>query len=877
MRKQTSIGLAIALAAVLLITTAAWVSSSPTVTAAPTDYSPPFKAERIGRLGGVVNDVVTKDSFAYVAVDNQLLVFNLSNPAAPQLLEVLELGTRPLLSLAIRGNTLYAGHWAKMIQDPSLGTVFKGGLFAIDLTDPAHPVLVNDADVQVVAESIAIAGSYAYITNASSLMIFDLTEPFTPTLVGTWPGYQIHGVAVSNAIAYVAADSELTLLNVADPSNPTPLSTYSPFSFSNVKVVGVQGTNVYIAGGVYDAVVEVVNVATPTAPTYAGNYALTYSGQDLGKSQVKDFLFTGNYLYIAVRDQGLYVANRGNFDTPTRRAVPGGINALGLSSSFVYGGGDNGEMTVWNVSTPATPTPAGAYHMPGYAGYQSLSKSGNHLYLSGATLHILNVSNLSQPAEEAQENTSGRGIIFNGDYAYRISNQNVQILNVADPIAPTIVKQIPLSGYPQALAHHGNFLYIAEAASPDKGRLRIVDVSNPATPQVRGVYTTTSGYPIALAATDNVVYLCQPGFKVINVADPDHPVEIPNTFGITAPQRVQIVGNRAYIATGSWGNYTGLWILDITAPQAPTVLGSYVKNNAWYQTGALAVAGNYAFIADPSTGLRIMDVSDPAHPRPVMDNPTFRAIKPLDVLAEGSFVYVGGGDQGLLIFEVAPDPNILYGWLLDQNGVPLYESVNIAVQSATYSEIVTAQNYYVLENLPAGTFTLRPTNPGYIWKPATHTATLPRQQAYSQDFVAYNLYKEVSPEDIAQYGDVLTYTLSLIFPNAGGPRSVYDLIPTHTTYISHSLLAPHGITYDPALNAIVGSIPITPTQIHQITYRVQVNITGTQEFHPPIINQACLHPYDSAPPLTCAFYSNEVKTPTYNFIKIYLPLVLRGN
>ncbi len=413
----------------------------------------------------------------------------------------------------------------------------------------------------------------------------------------------------------------------------------------------------------------------------------------------------------------------------------------------------------------------------------------------------------------------------------------------------------------------------------DSQKLRIVDVSDPATPQVRGVYTTTNGYPIALAATDNVVYLCQPGFKVINVADPDHPVEIPNTFGITAPQQVQIVGNRAYIATGSWGNYTGLWILDITAPQAPTVLGSYVKDGTWYHTGALAVAGNYAFIADPNTGLRIMDISNPAHPRPVMDNPAFRAIKPQDVLAEGQFVYVGGGDQGLLIFKATTDPNILYGWLLDQNGVPLYESVNITVQSTTYSETVTAQNYYVLENLPAGTFTLKPTSPGYLWKPATHTATLPRQQAYSQDFVAYNLYKEVSPapEDLAQYGDVLTYTLSLIFPNASGPRSVYDVIPTHTTYISHSLLAPPGITYDPALNAIVGSVPITPTQIHQITYRVQVNITGTQEFHPPIINQACLHQYNFAPPLTCAFYSNEVKTPTYDFIKIYLPLVLRGN
>ena len=77
MRKQISIGLAIALAAALLITTAAWVSSSPTVTAAPPDYSPPLTVERIGRLGGVVNDVVMKDSFAYVAVDNQLLVFAL--------------------------------------------------------------------------------------------------------------------------------------------------------------------------------------------------------------------------------------------------------------------------------------------------------------------------------------------------------------------------------------------------------------------------------------------------------------------------------------------------------------------------------------------------------------------------------------------------------------------------------------------------------------------------------------------------------------------------------------------------------------------------------------------------------------------------------
>jgi hypothetical protein len=70
---------------------------------------------------------------------------------------------------------------------------------------------------------------------------------------------------------------------------------------------------------------------------------------------------------------------------------------------------------------------------------------------------------------------------------------------------------------------------------------------------------------------------------------------------------VAVSGNYAYVAAAS----SGLRIIDITNPSAPTETGFYdTPGNAY----GVAVSGNFAFVADRTGGLLVIDVSNPAAP-----------------------------------------------------------------------------------------------------------------------------------------------------------------------------------------------------------------------------------------------------------------------
>jgi hypothetical protein len=109
----------------------------------------------------------------------------------------------------------------------------------------------------------------------------------------------------------------------------------------------------------------------------------------------------------------------------------------------------------------------------------------------------------------------------------------------------------------------------------------------------------------------------------------------------------------------------------------------------------------------------------------------------------------------------------------------------------------------------------------------------------------------------------------MVFP----ADNLYDPIPEQTTYLTNSLNAPSGITYDPTLDAIIGTVPLTPNLTTQVSYAVRVVVTNTTGLpQPPITNQACLHYYEENPPPSCYDLSNEVTVGTW---AVYLPLVLR--
>jgi hypothetical protein len=181
-----------------------------------------------------------------------------------------------------------------------------------------------------------------------------------------------------------------------------------------------------------------------------------------------------------------------------------------------------------------------------------------------------------------------------------------------------------------------------------------------------------------------------------------------------------------------------------------------------------------------------------------------------------------------------------------------------------------ANGAYIIAGLITGTYTLVPDTVGYFWSPTGHTIAIP-PDATDQDFTGRNVQTQVTPlaPFAAEYGDVLTYTVHLVYPETAS-LLFRDPVPTYTTYISGSLSAPTGLFYDREANAISGTLVVTAGQVQAVAFAVRVGITGTLGFAPIIVNQGCVYTLVGEP-VDC----DEAFSFAYIW-PVYLPLVQRS-
>ena len=152
----------------------------------------------------------------------------------------------------------------------------------------------------------------------------------------------------------------------------------------------------------------------------------------------------------------------------------------------------------------------------------------------------------------------------------------------------------------------GTLAYVAD----NNGGLRIVDVSDPANPREIGAWRGTA---FCVAVAGQYAYVGEgQGMHVIDVSNPASPQHTGFIDTVRGVYGLAAAGHYAYVgATRNIGDYhIGLWVMDVSDPAHPQVTGHVPDVRPF----GVAVAGNYAYIADDSIGLRIIDIADPAHP-----------------------------------------------------------------------------------------------------------------------------------------------------------------------------------------------------------------------------------------------------------------------
>ena len=187
----------------------------------------------------------------------------------------------------------------------------------------------------------AVVGNRAYVGSGPRLLIFDVSNPSAPLLLGrseVLPGV-VRGVAVAGSYAYVADDDAgLQVINIANPASPVRVGGYD--TSGRAYDVAVAGSYAYVADGA--AGLQVINIANPASPVRVGGYDTS--------GRAYDVAVAGSYAYVADYDGGLVILRIGG--------APSVLTVMSTSADGVYTLGDVVDVTVrFNQSVNVTGVP----------------------------------------------------------------------------------------------------------------------------------------------------------------------------------------------------------------------------------------------------------------------------------------------------------------------------------------------------------------------------------------------------------------------------------------------------------------------------------------------------------------------------------------
>jgi len=592
-----------------------------------------FTWQMVGQVGGPTQAVAVQGTHAYVGVGLRLVVLDVSNP----------------ITLTEQGATTPFPHSVEgIVVSGTLAYVAAGGagLRVVDVSDPAHPTEVGAWDSPGYAEGLAVAGSTAYLADGPyGLRVVDVSDPVHPTEVGfAYDMNYVFDVVVGGEYAYIAAaGAGLLVADVSDPANPIAVGSLDTPGYA-YGVDAVEDT-VYVADG-WEGL-RIVNVADPGHPTSDSSYqtlgwaldvdivdnraciADAVEGisivdvsdranpEELGvysfymtdrASLVTSLVVSDSVAYAADYSQGLQLLDISN---PAQPANIGTLSPLGygddvaIQGDYAYVAAGPYGLQVVDVSSADFPYEMGSYGTPNA---QAIDVVANYAYVGTVNgLHIVDVSDPNNPSLGSLFNPEGRmgciqDVVVSDDVAYVIDELGLWLVDVSNPQAPAELSFVDFHGEP----HHctwgvdvaENTAYVAQ----ENDGLKIVDVSDPYNPVLRGSYSS----PTTAGAHDVVVngeyaYVLDVGhLEVVDVSDPDQPLGKGYCYIGGIGNRIDFADGTVYAAVGA----AGLSLVDVTDVEDPTP-GQLVRLPG-YAVG-VAVTSGHVYVAGGNAGLFVLE------------------------------------------------------------------------------------------------------------------------------------------------------------------------------------------------------------------------------------------------------------------------------
>jgi len=530
------------------------------------------------------------------------------------------------LSLAVAGGVAYIGT--------------RLGLDVVDVTPTTGPELLSVFATTVPAFGVAVAKHRVAVAGSSGLEIIDATDSTSLVLLAkaalpfTLYGYDPAPLAFDGTYAYVAGtysynSTSWTELRAAELTAANELKLRGSLrGLDNVSNLLFEGSTLVVQNREAVGTLDLTDPAVPRWKRYV------WLGPKLGGVAAK-----GSLLFAATMDGVTAVDLSRAFDVSLQPlSNPDWLSGAVIKGAIAYIARASG-LVIEDIRNPAKPVVLSRIAIPA----TSIALDGWLAYVSvrGEGLRIYDIRSPWKPELVGSVRTDiGDRISVAGSRAYAMCDiGRICVFDVSKPEAPALLEKsdviLRTLGYASAgsqFAMRGSRLYL-----PRSDKLYIIDMSTPAAPVTLG--------QIALNG--------RPGGSDAQVA-------------LTATGEHAVL---AYECHSESGDHC-FEVIDVSSPSLPKKVGAAKRDlgihTNFYRTfssgsgiASMTIAGSHLFLSNLWGGIFVMDVSNPALPKPLGDlwtalpaRKTFLFERFLTSYTEASFPYPHYAEQSDQVLQL---------------------------------------------------------------------------------------------------------------------------------------------------------------------------------------------------------------------------------
>ena len=532
---------------------------------------------------------------------------------------------------------------------------YSGGLVIVDVTNPTSPKFISQL-TGFTANFVFVSHKTAYVGCFSNkIMIIDVSNIKHPKIIDTLEFSILQGISGNDELLLVSdLIIGLFIFDITSPHKPVELKRYH-YENEVYDDMIIRGDYLFL----YGRDLIILDIANPTQPTEISKISVNnlYSAQ---------LVLFEDWIFVFGKTEGIFLIDIYDYSQPqiTDHYNKSGLNFLTgfVVNNHIYSLTNEG-LLIYNGEGLSSLQVFDEFSLP--ISYDGLFFLNDILYLyeTGYSFCLLSIGSTTSDIHYLgyfSDGGSAQGVVVNNSQIYLANG--LQGLSSYGSTNPFRLKKLNQSSTINTiynnLAIENDLLF---AFNSRTNYMDVYNITNPTDP----IKLTNNTWLVCDRATywsktviqDSKVFILQQyigsiiGFnmKVFDFSDLDN-ITLINEYRFGSSRDFQIQNNILYSI-----NQDTLNIYDITNTKNFISIANYTILNSYFSE--IIISDDFAFIADMSYGLRIINITNLANPIETNSYKTTE-ISTLDssgshLALEDDILYMIDINEGLLFFDVS--------------------------------------------------------------------------------------------------------------------------------------------------------------------------------------------------------------------------------